>query len=80
MDLHMFLQFPTIMKPLFKFPSDSINCTKVKISQMSLRISKASFSLHIVRLYLRFCSPFIFLLFDIIALEKLILSLKSFFL
>ena len=76
MDLHLFLQCPTIMIAWFTFPSDSINCTKVKFSLISFRISKASFSLHIVRLYLRFCSPVIFLLFDIIALSKWIIFLQ----
>ena len=46
---------------------------------MSFRISKASFSLHIVRLYLRFCSLFIFLLFEIIELSKWIIFLQLFF-
>ena len=49
---------------------------KVTSSLMSFRISKASFSLHIVVLYLRFYSPFIFLLFDIIELAKSILFLN----
>ena len=44
---------------------------------MSFRISKASsFLILIVRLYLRFCSPLIFLLFDIIELAKWILLLQ----
>ena len=75
MDLHLFFQCPTIMIARFAFPSDSINRTKVTFSLMPFRISKALFLLHIVILYLRFCSPFLFLLFDIIALEKLILFL-----
>ena len=44
---------------------------------MSFRISKVSFFFHIIRLYLRFCSPFIFLLFDIIALAKWVILLKN---
>ena len=79
MDLNLFLQWPTIMISLFKFNSESINCIKIIFSLMSFRISKASFSLHIVRLYLRFCSPFIYPLFDIIALEKWILFLQFYF-
>ena len=54
----------------FMFTNESINFTKVKVSLMSFRISKASFLFDIFRLYIRFCSPFIFLLFDIIALAK----------
>ena len=43
---------------------------------MSFKIWKASFFFLIVRLYLRFCSPFIFLLFHIRVLEKWILLLQ----
>ena len=45
---------------------------------MSFRISKASFSFHIIRLYCRFCSTFILLLFFMIALAKWIQSLHYF--
>ena len=76
MDLHLFLQCPTIMIEWFTYSSKYINCNKVKISIMPFRISKASFSLHIVRLYLMFCSAVIFLLFEIITLEKWILFLQ----
>ena len=52
-----------------------INCTKVKISLKLFGISKAPFLLHIFILYLKVSSPFIFLLFVIIALEKWIMFL-----
>ena len=58
------------------FHRDSINFIEVKFSLMSFRISKSSFLLHIVRFYLRFCSPFIFLLFDFLALAKWIIFLQ----
>ena len=70
------IQWPTILIEWFTFPSESINCTKLIFSLISIIISKASFFLHIVRLYIRFCSPFIFLLFYIIALAKWILLLR----
>ena len=60
------IQYPTILIAWFTFLSDSINFTKDKYSLMSFRISKASFFFHILTLYYRFCSPFIFLLFFII--------------
>ena len=59
-------KLPNILIARFTFTIESINCIKIKSSLMSFRISKASFYFHIVILYLRFCSPFIFLLFFII--------------
>ena len=60
----------------FTFPSKSINCNKVTSSLMSFSISKLLFFFYIVRLYCRFYSPFIFLLFFIIVLEKWFLLLN----
>ena len=62
----------------FTFPSESINCTKVTSRLMSFKMSKASFFFHIVGLYCRFYSHFIFLLFLIIASAKWIIFLDYF--
>ena len=70
------IRCPTILIAWFKFLSESINYIKVTFSLISFRISKSSLFFHIVRLYPRFCSNFIFLLFDIIALSKWIIFLQ----
>ena len=70
------VQHPTILIAWFTFPSEFINCTKVTYSLMFFIISKSSFFCHTFRLYLRLCSPLIFILFVIIALAKWILFLN----
>ena len=73
------IQWHTILIACFTVPSESINCTKVKFSLISFRISKVLFLIHVVRLYLSFYSPFIFLLSDIIELSKWIIFLQFYF-
>ena len=72
------IQYHTTLISWFKFPSESINCTKVTSSLVLFRISKSLFFFHIVRLYCRFYSTFIFILFFIIVLAKWIILLNIF--